>query len=237
MTVDGKKVIVFGGSAGIGFATAKAFDEAGALVTIAARNGEKLAAACAKLSAKASEVVADTADAASVEAALRAGFDIAIVSAAPPVAFGPLTSVGPDGIATSLNGKALAQAQATLLAAQHVTQGGAVVVVTGVAGRKPMSNMGTIGMANASIEAMVPVLAAEVGPTRVNAVSPGLTATSAYDGMPAEARDGMFAQAAASLPARRVGQPEDLAGAIFAIATNPFITGTVLEVDGGAGLG
>ena len=123
-----------------------------------------------------------------------------------------------------------------MLAAQAVSFGGSVTVVTGVAGRKPLPGMGAVGMANAAIEAMVPVLAAEVGPTRVNAVSPGLTNTDAYAAIPRAERDSLFANAASRLPAGRVGDPADLAKAILAIAANSFITGTVLEVDGGAGL-
>jgi NAD(P)-dependent dehydrogenase (short-subunit alcohol dehydrogenase family) len=68
----------------------------------------------------------------------------------------------------------------------------------------------------------------------VNVVSPGLTATEAYAGMAEEAHRTMFDRAAANLPAGRFGRPEDLAqGYLFAI-DNPFVTGAVIDIDGGA---
>ena len=236
MEFTNDRVLVLGGSSGIGFAAAKAFKAAGALVTIAARSMDRLKMAGAEIGPETRLVVADVGDPASLAKALAGGFDHVVVSAGVAAVPGPLVEVGADGIAESLTGKALGQAQATLLAAQAVEPGGSVTVVTGVAGRKPLSGMGAVGMANAAIEAMVPVLAAEVGPTRVNAVSPGLTNTGAYAAIPQVERDSLFANAASRLPAGRVGDPADLAKAILAIAANSFITGTVLEVDGGAGL-
>lgn len=230
------RVLIFGGSSGIGFATAKAFVAAGAMVTIAARDAERLARASAELGPNVETITADVGDEAMVRSALAAGYDHVVVSAGAVAIPGALVEVGAEGIELSLMNKALGQAQATLLAAQAVHPGGSVTVVTGVAGRKPLPGMGAVGMANAAIEAMVPVLAAEVGPTRVNAVSPGLTNTGAYAAIPEAERDGLFAGAARRLPAGRIGQPEDLAKAILALAANDFITGTILEVDGGAGL-
>jgi NAD(P)-dependent dehydrogenase (short-subunit alcohol dehydrogenase family) len=67
----------------------------------------------------------------------------------------------------------------------------------------------------------------------VNAVSPGLVATPLYSGMAEADRQAMFEGAAKRLPARRVGQPEDIAQAILFVATNPYVTGTTVTVDGG----
>ena len=230
------RVLVLGGSSGIGFATAKAFIAEGAFVTIAARDPQRLARARAALGPNVETTNTDVCDEAMVRSSLAAGYDHVVVSAGAVAIPGALVEVGPEGIELSLMNKALGQAQATLLAAQAVHPGGSVTVVTGVAGRKPLPGMGAVGMANAAIEAMVPVLAAEVGPTQVNAVSPGLTNTGAYAAIPEPERDGLFAGAAQRLPTGRIGQPEDLAKAILALAANDFITGTVLEVDGGAGL-
>ena len=84
---------------------------------------------------------------------------------------------------------------------------------------------------------MVPVLARELAPLRVNALSPGLVETPVWDGMPAEARDAMFRQAAGSLPVGRIGTPADLGEAALFLMTNGYTTGVVLDVDGGARLG
>jgi NAD(P)-dependent dehydrogenase (short-subunit alcohol dehydrogenase family) len=87
---------------------------------------------------------------------------------------------------------------------------------------------------NAAIEAATKVLAKELSPLRVNVVSPGLTDTEAYAGMDASAREKMLTAAAESLPAKAWGRAEDVAqGYLFAI-DNPFVTGSVIDIEGGA---
>jgi NAD(P)-dependent dehydrogenase (short-subunit alcohol dehydrogenase family) len=89
------------------------------------------------------------------------------------------------------------------------------------------------GAINAALEALARGLALERAPVRVNTVSPGLVDTPLYAAMSDADRQAMFDKAAARLPARRVGQPEDIASAILFVATNPFATGSTVTVDGG----
>jgi NAD(P)-dependent dehydrogenase (short-subunit alcohol dehydrogenase family) len=97
---------------------------------------------------------------------------------------------------------------------------------------------GTAGLAaiNGAIEAAVPTLAKELAPTRINAVSPGVIDTPWWDAMPEEAKATIFRQAAERLPVRRVGRPEDVAQAIVFLVHDSFVTGTIIEVDGGGHL-
>ena len=98
---------------------------------------------------------------------------------------------------------------------------------------------GTAGLAavNGAIERMGLTLAKELAPRRVNVLSPGLVDTPAYDWMAPEARRGMLEGAAAKLPVQRVGTPEDIAEAVLFLVRSPYVTGTVLDMDGGARLG
>jgi NAD(P)-dependent dehydrogenase (short-subunit alcohol dehydrogenase family) len=77
-------------------------------------------------------------------------------------------------------------------------------------------------------------LAIELAPVRVNVVSPGTTDTPAYAGMPDDARMGMFAAAAKRSLVGRVGKPEDIASLALELMCNSFMTGVVVDVDGGA---
>ncbi|GAA3452000.1 hypothetical protein GCM10018962_38330 [Dactylosporangium matsuzakiense] len=97
---------------------------------------------------------------------------------------------------------------------------------------------GTSGLAalNGALEAMVGPLAVELAPVRVNAVSPGVIHTPWWDGVSAADRDALFKSYAAALPAGRIGRAEEVADAIVALATNGYITGTVLPVAGGVQL-
>ncbi len=97
---------------------------------------------------------------------------------------------------------------------------------------------GAAGLAavNGALEAIVPPLAVELAPLRVNAVSPGVIDTQWWPGMPDEQRGAFFQAAAATSPAGRIGTAQDVAGAICYLAGASFVTGTVLECAGGANL-
>jgi NAD(P)-dependent dehydrogenase (short-subunit alcohol dehydrogenase family) len=80
---------------------------------------------------------------------------------------------------------------------------------------------------------MIPTLALELKPTRVNGVSPGIVDTPWWDIWPKDQREAAFAQIAASTPVGRIGQPEDIAQAIVLLLENGYMTGTIIECDGG----
>jgi NAD(P)-dependent dehydrogenase (short-subunit alcohol dehydrogenase family) len=93
--------------------------------------------------------------------------------------------------------------------------------------------MTNIAAVNAAIDGIVPTLALELAPTRVNAISPGTLRTSYWTGVPDEQLEAIFERSAQGLPAGRVGNPDDIANAVLFLVTTPFVTGTVLAVDGG----
>ncbi|MGW4591248.1 SDR family oxidoreductase [Amycolatopsis thermoflava] len=99
-----------------------------------------------------------------------------------------------------------------------------------------MPGTAALAAVNAGIEAMVPVLAVELAPVRVNAVSPGVIDTPWWDFLDADTKAATFEAMAAGLPARRVGTPDDIAAAIAFLTDNTYTTGVVLRVDGGARL-
>jgi NAD(P)-dependent dehydrogenase (short-subunit alcohol dehydrogenase family) len=85
----------------------------------------------------------------------------------------------------------------------------------------------------ASVSALASALAVELAPIRVNAVSPGVIATSVWNTAVPD-KHHLFQRYAASAPARRVGEASDVSAAARALLINPFITGETLHVDGGA---
>lgn len=117
-----------------------------------------------------------------------------------------------------------------------IADGGSITLVTGAAARAALPGTSGVAAVNGPLEALSKELAVELAPIRVNTVSPGLTATEAYDGLPNEAREAMFAGAAARLPAGRTGLPQDIAHAVLMTATNAVVTGSTLDIDGGAHL-
>ena len=229
-----RRVLVVGASSGIGCATAAAFAEAGADVTAAARGGDKLAAVAHEIGAKPQAL--DMLDEAAVTAffAAEAPFDHVVISAA-------TTKTG------SVAGLDLADAKAamtskffgayTVAKAARIAEGGSLTFVSGFLSTRPSASSVLQGAINAALEALAHGLALERAPVRVNAVSPGLIETPLWAGLPEEKRAAMFAGAAEKLPARRVGRPEDIAQAILFVASNPYVTGTTVTVDGGGTIG
>jgi NAD(P)-dependent dehydrogenase (short-subunit alcohol dehydrogenase family) len=116
----------------------------------------------------------------------------------------------------------------------HLAEQPSITLVGAISAHAAMPGTAGIGALNAAVEALVRPLAVELAPRRVNAVSPGLVDTSWWDGLPAEVRAGYFAAAEAGLLVRHVSSADEIAEAVALLATNTSMTGTVLEVDGGA---
>jgi NAD(P)-dependent dehydrogenase (short-subunit alcohol dehydrogenase family) len=229
------KVLVVGGSSGIGLATAKAFQEQGAQVVIASRNAAKLDTAAAQLGSAVTRVVLDTTDEAAVEAFFaKAGqFDHVVVSAAQTPG-GPVRKLALQDAYTAMNSKFWGAYRVARLV--DIAPGGSLTFVSGFLSVRPSGGSVLQGAINAALEALARGLALELAPVRVNTVSPGLIATPLWDKLEPQARQAMYDGAAARLPARRVGQAEDVANAVVYLASTPFATGSTVLVDGGGAI-
>lgn len=231
-------VIVFGGSSGIGEAAARAFAAAGSRVTIVGRDPQKLAAARERLPAGVVAKAVDAMDRAAVDAlfAELGAFDHLVLSISGGKGAGPFRKLALDDLRSGLEHKLLAQLSAAQASLATIAETGSITFVSSASARMAIPNTAGLAAINAALEAAVRTLALELAPIRVNAVSPGIIDTPWWDAAPATLREGAFAQAASALPVRRVGRPEDVAAAIAMVATNGFMTGAVIPVDGGAPL-
>lgn len=239
MRLDGQVVAVIGGSSGIGLGIARAAAEAGARVVIAGRTAAKLEAARREVGESAAARELDATD---ERAVLRffdtlGALDHLVVTAAANLPFGPFADLDMAAFRRGFDGKFWAFTLAVRHAIPVLRRDGSVTLITGAAARTASPGTAGVAAVNGAIQSMVPVLARELAPLRVNALSPGLVETPVYDGMPAEARDAMFRGAAGKLPVGRVGTPADLGDAALFLMTNGYTTGIVLDVDGGARLG
>lgn len=235
MKLDDQRVLVIGGSSGIGEATARAFAEAGATVTIASRDAAKLAASKDRIGYGVSTGVMDITDDASVRAFLDSAgeFDHVVVSAA-QTATGPVRGLALDDAYAAMDSKFWGAYR--IARAVRIRQGGSLTFVSGFLSVRPSKNSVLQGAINAALESLARGLALELAPVRVNTVSPGLIATPLWSKIDAEARDRMYEGAAARLPAGRVGQPEDVANAVLYLASTPYATGSAVLVDGGGAI-
>ena len=227
----GRKVVVVGGSSGIGLATAEMAKAAGADVIIASRNAERVQAAAGKIGAKG--IPADVTNDQSVVDFFRAAgpADHVVVSAA-QLRTGPFKTVAMEDVRATLEAKLWGAWRCARAA--EIKPGGSLTLVSGFLSIRPRPNSAIVSVANGALESLTRALALELAPIRVNCVSPGIIDTPIRAAMPEAARKEMLAKVAAGLPVRRVGEADDIAQQILAFMKNGFATGSVLYLDGGA---
>lgn len=231
-TLNGKQVLVIGGSSGIGYATAAGALADGAKVTIASRSLEKLKAAQASLQGRVEARALDISSTEEVDAffATSPTFDHIVVSGA---AFksGTVRDLDIADAYAAMNVKFWGAYRVARRAV--VAPGGSFVFVSGFLSRRPKPAMVLIGAVNAAMETLAQGLALEMAPVRFNVVSPGIIDTPTRAAMPAEARKTMLENIAKTLPVKRVGQAEDCAEQILLMLRNTYMTGSIVYVDGG----
>ena len=227
----GKKVVVVGGSSGIGLATAEMAKAQGAEVVIASRSADKVKAAAAKVGAKG--IPADVTNDQSVVDLFRAcgAVDHVVVSAA-QLRTGPFKTVAMDDVRATLEGKLWGAWRCARAA--DIKPGGSLSLVSGFLSIRPRPNSAIVSAANGALESLTRALALELAPIRVNCVSPGIIDTPIRAAMPEAARKEMLDKTAAGLPVRRVGLGEDIAQQILGFMTNGFMSGSIVYLDGGA---
>ena len=235
MILKDQKVVIMGGTSGIGLATAKLITTAGAIAVITGRDPEKLKRAITELPRTSRGIIVD---AMSSDALIKfyndlGNFDHLVLSISGKVGGGPFKSLNIELLRQAFEAKFFAYFMAIQLSLKTLRETGSIVLVT--AGSARSSFAGTSGLAavNGAIESMIPTLALELKPIRINAVSPGIIDTPWWDSWKKEQREAAFAQIAASTPVGRIGQPEDIAQAIMLLLENTYMTGTVIECDGG----
>ena len=117
--------------------------------------------------------------------------------------------------------------------APRIADGGSFVIFSGVAAFKPVVGYLGVAITNGAVDFLARSLALELGPIRVNAISPGVIDTGIWDSLGEEGKRAYFDDLRARNPARRIGTVQDVADAVLYAMTSPFLTGVTLRVDGG----
>ena len=227
--------LIIGGSSGIGLASAVRLAARHDVVHIAGRTAKSLAAATTSHPSLIPHEL-DAGDVGQVAAvAAEIGVvDRLIVTVSGNKGAGPLSDIELDCLRTAFEEKfwpTIATIKAML---PHLAHAGSITLVGAITARAGMPGTAGIGALNAAVEGLVAPLAAELAPTRVNAVSPGYVDTPWWSMLDNAGREAMFREVAAGLPTGRIAAADDIAQVIELLATNPNITGTVVESDGGA---
>ena len=231
----GQKILVVGGSSGIGYSTAAIALSLGAHVTIASRTAAKVEAAAEKLGSGPVGVVLDVTNDEHVATFFANGttWDHIIVTGS-DVKIGPVRDLPLDIAHASFDSKYWGFYR--VARAANIRPGGSLGVIAGFLATRPAAGRALMGSINGAIESLVQGLALELKPVRVNAVSPGAVQTEMWDALTSEARDAMFAKVAATYPAGCIGQPEYISRQLLLMAATPYATGMIVTLDGGASI-
>ncbi|MEM8837160.1 MAG: SDR family oxidoreductase [Pseudomonadota bacterium] len=234
-SLEGKTVLIVGGASGIGRATAEMAAKLGAKVHIASRSEEKLARAANEIGDGVEYSVFDMTDEAAVKSwtAALPEIDYLVISAS-SATHGPFATAETGPLRQMFDAKFFGPFVTAREVLPKIKKNGAIMLFSGVLSRRPGANCSGLGAVNGAVEALTRGMALELGPDiRVNCMSPGMVRSDAYAGVPEEQREEMYQSTGESLPVGRVGVPDEIAQAVLATLTNGYLTGQILDVDGG----
>ena len=227
-----KTVVVVARGSGIARAVALLAQSEGARVIVAGRDQAKLASAY-NGSEIAAEVIDITDDESIAALADRVGTVDHVVSTASARVRGNLVDLRRHNLQQSFDTKVIGPTMLAKHFAPRINPGGSFVLFSGVHAFKHNVGYLGVGITNGAVDFLTRWLAVELAPTRVNAISPGVIDTGAWDSMGEGGKRDYFKHIADSNPARRIGTPEDVAGGVLFAMTNTFMTGMTLKIDGG----
>lgn len=235
-TFERKQIAVVGGSSGIGLATAELLASAGASVTVTGRDTGKLDAIKKKhLGIKTAQLDGRNRAALDKFFASIGRIDHLVISLGGHKGLGNFRDLNLDELREGFEEKYFPQLQTLQSSLVAIKEGGSIVVIGAITSRAKMPGTSGIGAINGALEIMVPILAKELKPIRVNAVSPGGVDTPWWDFLPPDVKKQIWDGYSQQLPIGRVAKSEEIADAIMFLIRNEYMTGSILECSGGIG--
>ncbi|MBS0409075.1 MAG: SDR family oxidoreductase [Proteobacteria bacterium] len=239
MSLDGKRVLVVGGGSGIGLAVAQGAAKAGASVTVASTNLDKLKPAAADVGGEAA--VLDVTDEAAVEAFFAAArpFDHIVTTAGDwgRPRGGALADLDLQAAADVFKVRFWGALAVAKHGGPRLPTGGSLTLTDGMIAHRPSKGSAVSTAMAGAIEHLTRALAVELAPARVNCVCPGLIRTGIWDSIPDERRQATFERMTSRQLVPRVGEPDEAAAAYLFLMTSGYTTGQVIQVEGGSALG
>jgi NAD(P)-dependent dehydrogenase (short-subunit alcohol dehydrogenase family) len=235
MTLEHKRILVVGGTSGIGLAIASAVARRGANPIVVSRRQGSVDRALASLPVGTEGSTVDLSDQASIAALVDTvgPVDHLAFTAGEPLELVPLADLTPDRISGFFQTRYIGAVNVVRAFAPRIPKDGSITLTSGTAATRPGAGWALGASVCGAMNGLTRALAVELAPIRVNAVSPGVLRSPLWASLSEADREAMYAQAGAQLPVGRVGEVEDAALAYVYAMEQQHATGTILTVDGG----
>ncbi|MCV7013498.1 SDR family oxidoreductase [Mycolicibacterium madagascariense] len=234
MSLHNTRVLVIGGTSGIGLGVARAVADRGATPIVASRRQSSVDRALAELPGGAVGEIADPTDPLALDRLADAVGDVdhLVYTAGESLELGRLADLTPEAINGFLQTRFVGALSAVRVFGPRLRAGGSVTLTSGTAAWTPGFGALPVSLCGA-MNALTTALAHELAPIRVNAVAPGLIRTPLWDDMAEADRQALYEQEAQRVPLGRIGEVDDVVRAYLYCMEQTFSTGTVITVEGG----
>jgi NAD(P)-dependent dehydrogenase (short-subunit alcohol dehydrogenase family) len=230
---ESERIVILGGTSGIGLATAERAAADGATVIVASSSAERIDAALERLPASAEGYTVDVRREEQVRDLFNrlGSFDHLAFTAGETLQIGAIADTDLDAARRALDVRLWGAYEAVKHAAAQLRPGGSIVLSSGIAGTRPEPDW---TVAAAICDALTRALAVELAPIRVNAVAPGVVRSDLWRQMSEGDRSAMYDSLSEALPVGRVGEVGDIAETFLYLTRNGYSSGTIVTVDGGS---
>ena len=240
MGLAGKRIVLIGGSAGIGLATAKQAAKLGASLVIAGRTAERLEYAVSEIDGPVETHQLDATDETAVERFFATVGCFDHLSMLVPAAtdkqhsqkFDRFLDMDAAAFREAFENRFWTQCYAARHGAPHMSSDGSIVFVSSTQPRKVIADYSASGAASGAIELLARILAIELSPIRVNVIAPGFIETAGTQAIPEERR-AAWDRITSAQAVKRLGQADEIADGLLFLMANEYTTGTILDIDGG----
>jgi NAD(P)-dependent dehydrogenase (short-subunit alcohol dehydrogenase family) len=235
MVLKDKRILVFGGTSGIGLAVAQAAVSESAEVVVVSSHQDRVDSAVKLLGQRSAGFVADlSSERAVAELFSNVGlFDHLAFTAGDVVWQRPLAAIELDDAKRFFEVRFWGAFLAAKHGARKIRPGGSIVLTSSTVPRRPPVGFSIGASISSAVEGFARALAVELAPVRVNVVAPGIVRTPLWNRLPEEQREPFFATRGAALPVGKVGDPAEIAEAYLFLMRSTFTTGQAIVVDGG----
>lgn len=237
-TLKGKRVIVLGGSSGLGLATAQAAAKDGAEVVIVSSSQQRIDSALQTLPANSKGYAADLSAEENIKALFEqiGTFDHLVYTAGENISLSMIADTDIIKAQEYFKIRFWGAFAAIKYGAPYINKGGSICLTSGIASQRPGAGWSLGACICSAVEGLCRAMAVELAPIRVNAVLPGVIRTNLWNSMTEADRNGLFDYVGNSLLVKRIGEAEEIAQTFLFMMKQSFATGQCYAVDGGASL-